>query len=175
MIEPAEAVSPEVNFTPRYFGFESLPFLVVPPDFLVAILCVKLSPMSIKETLEKIKPFYTIISIFLVAVIFFSLGRLSAQNDDKIAINIANSRLGQTASVLNSSTTLKTTIGPNSSTTINTPEDGPVVGSKSGKKYYFPWCGTVKRIKPENQVKFSSIVEAKNAGFTPGGNCKGLY
>lgn len=52
--------------------------------------------------------------------------------------------------------------------------DGEVIGSKSGKKYYFPWCGTVKRIKPENQVKFASIEEARKAGFTPGGNCKGL-
>lgn len=131
--------------------------------------------MSIKETLEKIKPFYTIITILLVAVIFFNLGKISAQNDQKIAINIDNSRLAQTANVLNSSSTLKTTIGPNTAINEKTQEDGPVIGSKSGKKYYFPWCGTVKRIKTENQIRFSSIVEAKNAGFTPGGNCKGLY
>ena len=51
---------------------------------------------------------------------------------------------------------------------------GEVIGSKTGKKYYFPWCGTVKRIKPENQVVFASIDLAKAAGYTPGGNCKGL-
>lgn len=52
--------------------------------------------------------------------------------------------------------------------------NGEVIGSKSGKKYYFPWCGTVKRIKLENQIHFKSIQDAKSAGFTPGGNCKGL-
>jgi hypothetical protein len=49
-----------------------------------------------------------------------------------------------------------------------------VIVSKSGKKYYFPWCGTIKRIKPENQVHFPSIEAARAAGFLPGGNCKGL-
>jgi methylphosphotriester-DNA--protein-cysteine methyltransferase len=49
-----------------------------------------------------------------------------------------------------------------------------VIGSKNGKKYYFPWCGTVKMIKPENQIKFSSIEEARKAGYLPAVNCKGL-
>ncbi len=122
--------------------------------------------MSIKESLEKIKPFYNLLVIILVSTIFFVLGRISVEKPQKTPINIAYQNLGQTASVINSS-----------STTISTqviPSDGPVIGSKSGKKYYFPWCGTVKRIKPENQVKFESISEAKSAGFTAGGNCKGL-
>jgi hypothetical protein len=175
IIEPAEALSPSVIFTPRYFGFESLPFLVVPPDFLVAILCVKLSPMSIKETLEKIKPFYTLFIILFVAIIFFSLGRLSVENSQKTAINIAYIPQNQTATVINSTSTAKTTSISKNVYPLEIQEDGPVIGSKSGKKYYFPWCGTVKRIKPENQVRFGSIVEAKQAGFIPGGNCKGLY
>ncbi len=100
-------------------------------------------------------------------------------NNEKTPINIAYSNTTQAATAIISSTTPKTVSGQggevmSSSTPVNTPADGPVVGSKSGKKYYFPWCGTVKRIKPENQVKFASISEAKKAGFTPGGNCKGL-
>ena len=100
-------------------------------------------------------------------------------NNEKTPINIAYSNTTQTATAIISSTTPKTVSGQggevmSSSTPVNTPTDGPVVGSKSGKKYYFPWCGTVKRIKLENQVKFASISEAKKAGFTPGGNCKGL-
>ena len=51
---------------------------------------------------------------------------------------------------------------------------GQVIGSKNSKKYYFPWCGTVKNIKPENQVPFASADLAKQAGYVPGGNCKGL-
>jgi hypothetical protein len=31
-----------------------------------------------------------------------------------------------------------------------------------------------KRIKSENQVHFTTVEEAKNAGYTAGGNCKGL-
>ncbi len=126
--------------------------------------------MSISETVEKIKPFYTPILIALVAITFFFLGKMSAEESQKTAVNINYPNINQTATALNSSSTQNT---ENIIEPIQ--QDGPVIGSKSGKKYYFPWCGTVKRIKPENQVKFGSIAEAKNAGFTAGGNCKGLW
>ncbi len=131
--------------------------------------------MSIKETLEKIKPFYTILVILLIASIFFALGRLSAKESQKTPINIVYTPKNQSATVLNAGIGTTTTISPVRASEPEIQEDGPVIGSKSGKKYYFPWCGTVKRIKPENQVKFSSISEAKSAGFTAGGNCKGLF
>jgi hypothetical protein len=131
--------------------------------------------MSIKETLEKIKPFYTILVIILIASIFFALGRLSAKESQKTPINIAYYPKNQSATALNSALTSSTTISQMKPNEQEIQEDGPVIGSKSGKKYYFPWCGTVKRIKPENQVKFSSILEAKSAGFSAGGNCKGIY
>jgi len=51
---------------------------------------------------------------------------------------------------------------------------GQVVASKSGTKYYLPWCGTVSRIKEENKVWFASIEEAEKAGYEPAKNCKGL-
>lgn len=54
------------------------------------------------------------------------------------------------------------------------PEGGEVVASKSGTKYYFPWCGTAKRIKEENKVWFASRAEAEAAGYEPAANCKGL-
>ena len=49
-----------------------------------------------------------------------------------------------------------------------------VIGSKTGMKYYFPWCGELKRIKPENKIVFSSTEEALALGYSPAGNCKGL-
>ncbi|MEQ1500300.1 MAG: hypothetical protein ABL917_02950 [Parcubacteria group bacterium] len=132
--------------------------------------------MSIKETLEKIKPFYTLLLLIISGSVFFALGRLSVLESKHVPIKIEYPNSEQSATVIGASVPLKSAIlgeggvvqkdGPNSG--------GSVVGSKSGKKYYFPWCGTVKRIKPENQVNFSSIEEAKKAGFTPGGNCKGL-
>lgn len=127
--------------------------------------------MSIDETQEKIKPFYGILLILSVAIIFFALGRLSVQNKPKNQVKIEYPAQLQSASIItsqNSSTT-------ETISTSTPPQDGPVIGSKSGKKYYFPWCGTVKRIKKENQVYFSGIASAKSAGFTPGGNCKGLW
>ncbi len=132
--------------------------------------------MSIKETLEKIKPFYTPVLFVVLASVFFTLGRLSVTRFDKNPINI---QYGNEALVLSSqdvktasATSSVTITKANPAPVLKT--DGPVIGSKSGKKYYFPWCGTVKRIKPENQVHFASIAEAKSSGFTPGGNCKGL-
>ncbi len=115
--------------------------------------------MSIKESLEKIKPFYLLFILLAITSIVFAVGRLSVVEDRHKPIRIEYPTSGQSASVVSS--------------TISS-QSGAVIGSKSGKKYYFPWCGTVKRIKPENQVHFESIEQAKKAGFTPGGNCKGL-
>ncbi|TSC70970.1 MAG: hypothetical protein CEO12_95 [Parcubacteria group bacterium Gr01-1014_46] len=128
--------------------------------------------MSIKEMLEKIKPFYNLLLVLVISSIFFVLGRLSVSQSQKTPINIAYQNVTQTASALVSASTSPNTVFGQEVTKI--PQDGPVIGSKSGKKYYFPWCGTVKRIKPENQVHFKSIIDARNSGFLPGGNCKGL-
>jgi hypothetical protein len=49
-----------------------------------------------------------------------------------------------------------------------------VYGSKNGSKYYLPWCGALNRIKPENRVVFATAVLARQAGFTPAQNCKGV-
>ncbi|HEY0010394.1 MAG TPA: Ada metal-binding domain-containing protein [Candidatus Paceibacterota bacterium] len=51
---------------------------------------------------------------------------------------------------------------------------GKLVASKTGTKYYLPWCGTAKRIKEENKVWFASKAEAEAAGYEPAKNCKGL-
>ncbi len=54
------------------------------------------------------------------------------------------------------------------------PAGGEVVASKSGTKYYLPWCGTVKLIKEENKVWFPTREAAEAAGYEPASNCKGL-
>ena len=117
--------------------------------------------MSINDSLEKVKPFYMLVLGLILASIFFALGRLSAleEKHSPIKINYPNST--STATVAN-------TVSPR-----GTLGEG-VIGSKSGKKYYFPWCGTLKRVKPENQVHFASVEEARLAGYSPAGNCKGL-
>lgn len=135
--------------------------------------------MSINEMLEKIKPFYTLILLAAIGSIFFALGRLSTLEMAKTKVKIEYPNSAQTGTVINSTVNADKPIAKK---VDNTPviavepltQSTEVIGSKSGKKYYFPWCGTVKRIKPENQVHFVSVDEAKKAGFTPGGNCKGL-
>ncbi len=133
--------------------------------------------MSINESLEKIKPYYTLILVIVIASVFFGLGRLSRLKMDKEPIKVLYGNEALVLSAVASTTVSKGTTTPKNEPIVTTPlkQDGEVIGSKSGKKYYFPWCGTVKRIKPENQVPFASIADAKAAGFTPGGNCKGLW
>lgn len=54
------------------------------------------------------------------------------------------------------------------------PAGGEYVASKTGTKYYLPWCGTAKRIKEENKVWFATKAEAEAAGYEPASNCKGM-
>jgi hypothetical protein len=124
--------------------------------------------MSINDLKEKIKPFYTPVMLCIIALIFFGLGRLSVLEERQKPIKIIYPNAGQTSAVaLSESYSIPVPA-------VSNPTSEEVVGSKSGKKYYYPWCGTAKRMKPENTVRFASIQEARDAGFTPGGNCKGL-
>ncbi|HBD24879.1 MAG: hypothetical protein A2566_01040 [Candidatus Zambryskibacteria bacterium RIFOXYD1_FULL_40_13] len=117
----------------------------------------------------RVKSFYVLFVIILTGIIFFALGRLSALEEHHEPIKIEYVANVQTGAVLQSLSQNVAQISPNS--TVN---NGEVIGSKNGKKYYFPWCGTVKMIKPENQIKFASTEEARNAGYLPASNCKGL-
>lgn len=148
--------------------------------------------MSIKDFAEKIKPFYFLILFAVIASIFFALGRLSAIEERHSPVKILQPADGQTANAISrpvadvagtlpssdqQANVISARTVSNSATSVqgnSSAISGEVIGSKTGKKYYFPWCGTVKRIKPENQVTFASVDLAKAAGYTAGGNCKGL-
>jgi len=121
--------------------------------------------MSIKDLSEKVKPFYNLLLVVVIASIFFALGRLSGLEERRVPIRIDSPGARQTASVIEAGTPR---------TVLDSNTGGQVIGSKNGTKYYFPWCGTVKMIKSENQVKFASIEEARKSGYTPAANCKGL-
>jgi len=51
------------------------------------------------------------------------------------------------------------------------PQEGQFVGSKNSNKYHLPSCRFAKKIKPENQVWFSSKEEAESKGYKPCGTC----
>lgn len=45
--------------------------------------------------------------------------------------------------------------------------DGPFVGSIKSNKYHYPSCSAAKKIKPENEIWFSSSAEARANGYVP--------
>lgn len=49
---------------------------------------------------------------------------------------------------------------------------GLVVASRTGKRYYFPWCANT--IAEKNKVWFKDETEAQKAGYSPAQNCEGL-
>ena len=68
------------------------------------------------------------------------------------------------------------TVGGGSTSMETAPQgDGSVIGSKNGTKYHYPWCPGAKQISEVNMVYFTSVEKAREAGYTPAGNCKGLY
>jgi hypothetical protein len=91
--------------------------------------------------------------VILVGFGSFGLGRLSALETQKHPISVT-----QTASV----------------GAMVSESEGMVVGSKTGTKYHFPWCSGAMRMKEENKVWFESVEKARQAGYLPAGNCKGL-
>jgi hypothetical protein len=102
--------------------------------------------------------------IILVALISFGLGRLSKIRERKTPITVEN--LGAN---------VETGFLPQAQHETQFQTDkGQVVASKNGTKYHYPWCAGAQSIKEENKIWFSSIEEARKAGYTPASNCKGL-
>lgn len=91
--------------------------------------------------------------VLLVGLSAFGLGRLSTLEANRPAITTYTQEMEERA---------PRAIG------------GFIVASRRGTKYHFPWCTGARAMNEENKVWFSSIEEAKNAGYTPAGNCKGL-
>lgn len=123
---------------------------------------------SIRELAQKIKQFLMfpptdliiVAIIILVGIASFGLGRLSASSKEKTPVTIVNS--AQTASMSDSIDVQPQQGG------------GGVVASKNGTKYHFPWCSGAQRIAEQNLITFTSIEDARKAGYTPAANCKGL-
>lgn len=135
--------------------------------------------MSIQELIIKIKgviqlverqDIFMAILVILVGFSSFGLGKLSSTQGLKQPVFVQNA--DQVASVAQTSDEKNSQQKTVPSTTSLSPNS--VVASKTGTKYHYPWCIGAKSIKEENKVWFSSIEEARNAGYLPAGNCKGL-
>jgi hypothetical protein len=124
--------------------------------------------MSISYIEEKIKriiwalpnlaqTYFRPICIILLAFLCLGVWQIHAENIQKTGLKIEKMVLDQ-----------------NNSQTTDVGLSQTVIGSKTGSKYYFPWCGALKRIKLENQISFASPELAQAAGYTPASNCKGV-
>lgn len=125
---------------------------------------------------DKIKPLYTLILLLVVASIFFALGRLSSLEEKKSPIRVTYPNASQTSAAGLAIPSTTTGIGTTKENTpvVQSEAGGEVIGVKTSKKFYLPWCGVLKRAKPENQVHFASPDLARAAGYVAGGGCKGL-
>lgn len=152
--------------------------------------------MSIKDFTKKIKPFFTdirsrisgfknklevkndlfiVLIIIFVAFTSFGLGKLSGLEKQRTAIAVIKTQESIGATALENTSSAQTgSIGISSSTVPATNQEGIVFGSKSGTKYYYPWCSGANRIAEANRVWFKSIQDARFAGLTPAANCPGL-
>mgnify|MGYP001256777983 CR=1 FL=1 len=131
--------------------------------------------MSITNLLDKIKgkididksTFLFLFIIIGVGVSSFALGRLSINNDYDQKIELSASAINQN---------IITTDKKGESVRITTKDDEikerRYVASKNGKMYYPLGCASAKRIKPENEVWFSTETEAIKSGYTKSSMCK---
>lgn len=148
--------------------------------------------MSIKDFSEKIKlnlanfkdqvyskenglkinnDLFIILMIMLVGTASFGLGKLSSYEKNKVPIAILKTQESLYASTLIASNNISSEKQGTSSIVIT---NKLIVASKSGTKYYYPWCTGVSRIKEENKVWFNTIEEAHAKGLTPAAGCAGL-
>jgi hypothetical protein len=152
--------------------------------------------MSINDLITKIKSFswevknkiysqekglkikndvFIVLLIIFVGTASFGFGRISAYEKKKTPISVLKM---QNLLLSNTSDENDSLIEPEAQTSEenqkNNQVEGLVFASKSGKKYYYPWCSGASRIKEENKIWFSSIEAAKAAGYTPAVNCPGL-
>lgn len=135
--------------------------------------------MSIKYISQKIKAIsniddnaFIIGIIVLVALGSFGLGYLSNITSTHEPLRIESVALVLPALQQNTQQPTSSNISTN---TPNTQQlGGTLVASKNSDKYHYPWCSGAKRIKKENKISFANAQEARDAGYMPAGNCKGL-
>lgn len=108
--------------------------------------------------------YFVPIAIVLVAVIAFSLGRISGLQQKREPVRVISENTGE----------VKGAVSADQGRLVSPTSSGEVVASKNGTKYHYPWCAGAKQISAKNLITFESTEEARAAGYTPAINCKGL-
>jgi hypothetical protein len=114
---------------------------------------------------RKTKEYILIITIVLLGVLSFGLGRLSATDSKPYPVTLCEDVNKPQETVPNEASVV---------TAFTPQETGQYVGSKNGTVYHLPWCSGAKRISEANKVWFTSKEEAEKAGYRPAANCKGI-
>lgn len=150
--------------------------------------------MNIADFAERSKGWLLVAILILSSTASFGLGILAGQEqgrgapEDDFWIEKLGEPGGQPAAVgtavapsgsVTAMPASSVAPAPSSPSSVELPPPAPAmagsyVASKTGTKYYLPWCGTAKRIKEENKVWFASKAEAEAAGYAPASNCKGI-
>ena len=122
------------------------------------------------------------IGFVLIALISFGFGKISNYSFNSPPLEINGSQVDFVENFLKTenkrsegkvlSDTSKTAVSANkNSSDKNDKKEKQLVGSVNGKKYHLLDCHNVKRIKPENQIWFSSAEEAEKQGYEPAKCC----
>jgi len=109
------------------------------------------------------------VCIGLISFISFNLGKVVSNEKGSLKIT-QDANIYKAVQTENNPSTSSEPLAPKATPK---PLDLRVVVSKASdsRKYHYSWCGTWKRIKPENQLWFNSDKEAEVAGYTLAGNC----
>lgn len=110
-----------------------------------------------------------VLGFILIAVISFEVGTLKAANFSQKPLIIEKPAISDsvTQEAPAQAQNLTPEAGIASTSTPMTPANCAFVGSKNSNQYHLPTSSYAKRIKPENQVCFSSVSEAQSKGYMP--------
>lgn len=117
-----------------------------------------------KTNIDKVTIMYLFI-IVVVGISSFGLGRISIDNgsSENNSIDITEAKNLSKNQDENDSEILTTQIQST---------EKRYVASKNGKMYYSIGCSGAKRIKKENEVWFSSKIDAEKSGYVLSSTCK---
>lgn len=108
---------------------------------------------------------FIVLTVTLVALISFGIGRLTAPKTEPIQIkNLEKADIEQ----------LEIFAEQENSEDLKAEHRGKVVASSKSDKYHLPDCPGAKQISEQNKIWFDSIEAAEKAGYNPAGNCPGL-
>ncbi len=107
------------------------------------------------------------LSVVLISLISFNLGRIYTFDQKKSQITITDSR-DKNKSDQETTSNIKKSQAP------LTDRGGDVIASKKSisKLYYFSWCSGTSRISEKNKIVFPTEAAAISAGYSLAGNCQ---